>query len=250
MLLVGAGRCWCPAAREIQNRGDLGLDICGFVDDNPDKLGSLIQGVRVLGAHRDLPRLVSTDVDHVVITIAKAPGSSCAGSSKICEQIPVKARIIPGLFEILDGSVEVSRIRDVEIEDLLGRDAVRLEDAASDFLAGKSVMVTGAGGSIGSNCPPGGPLRGRQRAAGGAGRVRPVRHRPRARQTWPDRTVVPLVADVGRPGGLQPARHPLPVGGVGNQRHQGQLAPLLAQPAVDLEQNELGPLDQQQVPAP
>lgn len=200
VLLVGAGRAGVLAAKEIQNRGDLGLDIRGFVDDSPEKLGSVIQGVRVLGATRDLPRLVSElDVDHVVITIAKASRLELRRIVEVCEHVPVKARIIPGLFEILDGSVEVSRIRDVEIEDLLGRDAIRLEDdVVRDFVADKAVMVTGAGGSIGSELA-------RQAARFGAGSVLLVERAEFAlfdvdrelRQTWPDRTIVPLVADVG-----------------------------------------------------
>ena len=199
VLLVGAGRAGVLAAREIQNRGDLGLDIRGFIDDDPEKIGTVIQGVKVLGGSREIPRLVAErDVDHVVITIAKASRSELRRLIEICERVPVKARIIPGLYEIIDGSVEVSRIRDVEIEDLLGRDAVKLdEEVVRDFIAGKTVMVTGAGGSIGSELA-------RQVARFGAGSLLLVERAEFAlfdidreiRLGWPDRTVVPLVADV------------------------------------------------------
>jgi len=152
VLLVGAGRAGVLAAREISGRGGMDLDIRGFVDDDEHKIGTVILGFKVLGGTRDLPRLVREhSVDHVVITIARASRQDLRRIVDICEGIPVKARIIPGLFEILSGSVEVSRIRDVEIEDLLGREAVQLdEDVIRGFLAGKTVMVTGAGGSIGS----------------------------------------------------------------------------------------------------
>lgn len=151
-LLIGAGRAGVLAAKEILSRGDMNLEIVGFVDDDFKKLGSVISRVKVLGKTADLPRMVRTlDVDHVIITIAQASRDEIRRITKICEDIPIKVRIIPGLYEILDGRVEISRIRDVQIEDLLGREPVQLDlDSISRELAGKTVMVTGAGGSIGS----------------------------------------------------------------------------------------------------
>jgi FlaA1/EpsC-like NDP-sugar epimerase len=152
VLLVGAGRAGVLAVKEILSRRDTDLNIMGFVDDDPIKQGSAISRVKVLGATRDLPRLVrKLEIDHVVITIAQASRQEILRIVKLCEEIPVKVRIIPGLYEILEGRVEISRIRDVQIEDLLGREPVQLDiDSISKELAGKTVMVTGAGGSIGS----------------------------------------------------------------------------------------------------
>ncbi len=152
VLLVGAGRAGVLVAKEIQGRGDSGLKIVGFVDDDPQKQGAVVQTVRVLGTTRDVARLASEyEIDHVVITIAKASRRELKRIVEICERNGVRTRIIPGLYEILDGRVEVSEIRDIQIEDLLGRDPVRLEvDQVAEFLRGKVVMVTGAGGSIGS----------------------------------------------------------------------------------------------------
>jgi FlaA1/EpsC-like NDP-sugar epimerase len=152
VLLIGAGRAGVLTAREIQNRGDMNLEIKGFVDDDQTKIGSVIQGVKVLGTTEDLPRLVCEhQVDHVVISLAQAPRQSFRRILDICRSIPVKVQVIPGLYEILQGRVQVSRLRDVQIEDLLGREPVRLdEEAMARFLKGKRVMVTGAGGSIGS----------------------------------------------------------------------------------------------------
>jgi FlaA1/EpsC-like NDP-sugar epimerase len=199
VLLAGAGRAGVMAAKEIQGRGDLGLEVVGFVDDDREKQGSVIQGVRVLGATRDIPRLVDTlGIDHVVITIAKASRKDIRRIMEICETIPIKVRIIPGLYEILGGQVEISRIRDVEIEDLLGRDPVRLEEnEVSAFIAGRAVMVTGAGGSIGSEIA-------RQVARFRAGTLLLVERAEfvlfdidrELRQTFPDVAIVPLVADV------------------------------------------------------
>ncbi|MGH9872173.1 MAG: polysaccharide biosynthesis protein [Pyrinomonadaceae bacterium] len=153
VLLIGAGRAGLLAAKEIDARGDLDLAIKGFVDDDRAKLGrSVVQGHRVLGATQDLPRLVHTHgINHVIITVAHASRHQIHRIVKICDSIPVKVRIIPELYEIIEGQVEISRIRDVEIEDLLGREPVQLDtQSINEELAGKTVMVTGAGGSIGS----------------------------------------------------------------------------------------------------
>ncbi len=152
VLLVGAGRAGVQAAREILNRGDMGLDIYGFVDDDPMKQGTVIQGIKVIGTTADLPALAKElEIHHVVITIAQASRSDIRRIVEICESVPIKAQIIPGLYQILSGTVEISRIRDVEIEDLLGREVVNLDEKQLEvFLAGKTVMVTGAGGSIGA----------------------------------------------------------------------------------------------------
>jgi FlaA1/EpsC-like NDP-sugar epimerase len=199
VLLVGAGQAGVLAAKEIHNRGDVNLDIKGFVDDDPAKKGTVIQGVKVIGTTRDLPRLVpELDIDHVVITIAQASRTEIRRIIEICESVPVKTQIIPGLYQILSGAVEISRIRDVEIEDLLGREPVVLEEELlRSFLEGKTVMVTGAGGSIGAELA-------RQAARFGAGRLLLVERAEFAlfdidrelRGDWPKLSIVPLVADV------------------------------------------------------
>jgi len=153
VLLIGAGQAGVLAAKEIEGRGDLDLEIKGFIDDDRMKLGrSVVQRHKVLGTTDDLPELVETlHIDHVVITIAQASRQEIYRIVKICEEIPIRVRIIPGLYEILDGRVEITRIRDVQIEALLGREPVQLNvDSISMELAGKTVLVTGAGGSIGS----------------------------------------------------------------------------------------------------
>jgi FlaA1/EpsC-like NDP-sugar epimerase len=152
VLLIGAGRAGVLAAKEIKAHGHLEIEIKGFVDDDPRKLGQVIYGVKVLGDTTDLPRLArKLGIEHAVITIAEASGREIRRVLKICEQIPLKVRIIPALYEILSGQAEVSRIRDVQIEDLLGRAPVALDEASMRrLLAGKRVLVTGAGGSIGA----------------------------------------------------------------------------------------------------
>ena len=152
VLLIGAGRAGVVVCREIQSRGDTGIEPVGFVDDDAAKQGTVIQGVKVIGTTDELPQLVrETAVDHVIITIANTPAREIRRIVSVCERIPIRVRIIPGLYEILEEKVSISRIRDVQIEDLLGRAPVELlRDSVEKLVRGQVVLVTGAGGSIGS----------------------------------------------------------------------------------------------------
>ncbi|MCM3877402.1 MAG: polysaccharide biosynthesis protein [Thermoanaerobaculia bacterium] len=200
VLLVGAGRAGVLALREILGRGDAELNVRGFVDDDPAKQDSVIQGVRVLGTTGELAGLVRhLAIDEVVITIVRAPRKAIRRIVRVCEEIPVRVRIMPGIWEILQGDVEVSSIRDVQIEDLLGRDPVTLdEEELRRFLVGSVVMVTGAGGSIGSELA-------RQVARLGPRQLLLVERAEFAlfdvdreiRRRWPDSRPVAVVADVG-----------------------------------------------------
>lgn len=151
-LFVGAGRVGALAVRDVIGRADAELDVKGFVDDDRRKKGGSVSGVKVLGTTDDLARLVDElNIEQVVIAIDQAQGKDIRRVLDVCREIPVKARIVPSLHEIIHGRVQISRIRDVQIEDLLGREAVRLDDEnLNEFLSDKVVMVTGAGGSIGS----------------------------------------------------------------------------------------------------
>ncbi|HYN22841.1 MAG TPA: nucleoside-diphosphate sugar epimerase/dehydratase, partial [Thermoanaerobaculia bacterium] len=152
VLLVGAGRGGVLAVREIQGRGDVDIEVVGFVDDDPLKQGTVIHGVKVLGTIRDLPRLVNElGIDHVVITIAETRRQLLRRIAEVCQKSGVRMRSVPGFYEILQGKVEISRMRDVAVETLLGREPIYLDQTELDrFLGGKRVLVTGAGGSIGS----------------------------------------------------------------------------------------------------
>ncbi len=152
VLLIGAGRAGVVVAKELANRPDLGLQPVGFIDDDPHKLGTTIHGVRVLGRSSELGELVKRHkVEEVVITIASASGGTIRNLVKRCDEVSVPAKIIPGISEILDGKVNLSRIRQVSIEDLLGREAVHLDmELVAGLVTDRSVVVTGAGGSIGS----------------------------------------------------------------------------------------------------
>ncbi|MGE0360229.1 MAG: polysaccharide biosynthesis protein [Vicinamibacterales bacterium] len=152
VLLIGAGRSGMMAAREIQSNPKSALEVRGFVDDDPNKRGTVIQGIRVVGTTQDLPTLVGSEgIDHVVVTIETLSRAQFQRIRDICDAIPVKVRIAPSMSEILDGRLQVSRIRDVQVEDLLGRAPVDLDVSdMARLISGRTVMVTGAGGSIGS----------------------------------------------------------------------------------------------------
>ena len=151
-LLIGAGRAGVAVAREIALRPDLGIDIRGFIDDDTKKIGTMIQGLQVMGDTASIPQLTGRhEIDQALITIASASGGAIRRIMGICEQVPLQVKIIPAMYEILDGRVNLSRIREVTIEDLLGRDVIVLDkDSIGGYLSGKRVMITGAGGSIGS----------------------------------------------------------------------------------------------------
>lgn len=154
VLLVGAGNAGIMAVKEITSRPDLGLNPVGFVDDDSSKWSTILFNVPVLGATNDLPRLVAKlDVDLVIITMASAPRQTITRIVNLCEAVSVPVQIIPGLYEILSSQVSVSRMRAVEIEDLLGRNPINVAEWRRDtehIYCGKTILVTGAGGSIGS----------------------------------------------------------------------------------------------------
>ncbi len=151
-LLIGAGEVGATVAKELAAHPDLGMRVVGFVDDDPAKRGQILHGIPVLGATDDLETLVEkVDADAIVITISSARGSDVRRIVRYCEVVGIQPKIVPALHELLDGRINVSRIRDVSIDDLLGREPVDLEvDLVKQLVAGKRVLVTGAGGSIGS----------------------------------------------------------------------------------------------------
>jgi FlaA1/EpsC-like NDP-sugar epimerase len=151
VLIVGAGDAGAMIVREMRNNPAIGLEPVGYIDDNPAKVGMRIRDLPVLGTRESIPRLVREhDVDEVLIAIPTASGRAIREIKEICESVPVAFKTIPGMFELLDGRVKVSQIRDVQIEDLLRRDPVRIQADDAFYLRDRVVLVTGAGGSIGA----------------------------------------------------------------------------------------------------
>jgi FlaA1/EpsC-like NDP-sugar epimerase len=153
-ILIGAGDAGNLVVKELKRRPDLGLNVVGFVDDDVQKHLSTIQGVRVLGDTSRLPEIVRRHrVEEAVITIANASSKDIRRIKEACEKARIKVRIVPGLFELFDDEVKIMKIRDINIEDVLGRSVVRFDNHRREVMSryhGKRIMVTGAGGSIGS----------------------------------------------------------------------------------------------------
>ena len=152
VLLIGAGHTGLRLASEIRRFGRTDLEVKGFVDDEPSAQGAVIQGVRVVGTTSDLPVLVAEHrIDHVLVGLERPSPEELRYIVALCADAHVRVRIIENLADVLVGQVGVRQLRDVRIEDLLGREAVRLDESrVAGFLAGKRVMITGAGGSIGA----------------------------------------------------------------------------------------------------
>jgi len=152
ILIVGAGEAGRMLARELRVRAADQYTLLGFVDDAPGLTGTDFDGSPVLGVGDDLPRLVDElGAQEVIISVPSAGRDFVRRVVRLCRDAGVPFRIVPGLLEIIDGPVHLEQIRDVHPEDLLGRDSVVFQDdAITASLSGKTVMVTGAGGSIGS----------------------------------------------------------------------------------------------------
>ncbi len=152
-LLVGAGDAGVMTLREINRREELGLKVIGFLDDNQSKLKTVIQGVTVLGTTTELEQVArSQRIDQIIITIANARRKSIRRIIELCDGTGLPVKIIPALHEILGNQVTVSNLRRVEIEDLLGRDSINIDEwleGNRTAYRGKEILVTGAGGSIG-----------------------------------------------------------------------------------------------------
>ena len=152
VLLIGAGEAGVIVARELVNRPDLGLQPVGFIDDDPLKIGTLVGGLPVLGRTADVGAIAERKrVGRVLITIANARGAEIRRITELCRDAELEPKIIPGIHEIVGEKVNLSRIREIAIEDLLGREPVRLDEAVvGASIRSRVVLVTGAGGSIGS----------------------------------------------------------------------------------------------------
>jgi FlaA1/EpsC-like NDP-sugar epimerase len=151
-ILIGAGRAGVLVAKEIVARPDMGIIPVGFLDDDRVKLGTVVHGIPVVGTTEALGReCAKRGAKQAIITMASAPGSEVRRITRLCERNRIPVKIVPGLFEIVGGRVNLSRIRPVAIEDLLRRDQVTLdEDGIHRVVRDRTVLVTGAGGSIGS----------------------------------------------------------------------------------------------------
>ena len=153
VLIVGAGNGGQLVATELRRNPGLGGVPIGFVDDDPLKSGARVAGLKIEGTTDDLPSVLdASEPDEVIIAIPSAPGELRQKVVTACRARGIPVRTLPTVFELLSGGVNVMRqLREVQVEDVLGREPMRLEiDRVGAYLAGEIVLVTGAGGSIGS----------------------------------------------------------------------------------------------------
>ncbi|MGE5293411.1 MAG: polysaccharide biosynthesis protein [Solirubrobacterales bacterium] len=152
LLIVGAGNAGEALLREIHRMHVTQYDVVGFIDDDPVKQGTSIHGITVLGTVSQLPRICKDrNIEEIAIAIPSATRQQLRRVIQVCEGAQIRFRTVPSITDIASGKLRVSEIRDVDINDLLGREVVRLDlDRIEAFARDKTILITGAGGSIGS----------------------------------------------------------------------------------------------------
>jgi FlaA1/EpsC-like NDP-sugar epimerase len=152
LLIVGAGEAGIMILNEIKSHPELNYDLVGFIDDDINKKDKNIQDIKILGTREKLPGIISENkVDEVIIAMPSVEGGIIRSTINICQDCKTNFKIVPGLWEIINGNVTINQVRQVNEIDLLGRETVSIEkDNIRQFLKAKKVMITGGGGSIGS----------------------------------------------------------------------------------------------------
>ena len=151
-LIIGAGDAGATIAREIERYHKRSRKVIGFIDDDESKFNRLMGGVRILGNRHDIPSIVKENkVKEIIIAMPSVTRNEIRNIMEICSPLKCKVNTLPGMYQLLDDEVLVSHLHPVSIEDLLERDEVRLDmDVVEHYIRDKVVLVTGAGGSIGS----------------------------------------------------------------------------------------------------
>ena len=151
VIIIGAGDAGEIVAREIKKTSSGEYDVVGFVDDKRSKKGKAIHGKPVLGSIAELPELAKKyNITQAIIAIPSATGDQVRHITELCEKANITFKITPGLFEVIERGIAVNQLREVQIEDLLGRQVVETDLGSINNFHGKTVLVTGSGGSIGS----------------------------------------------------------------------------------------------------
>lgn len=152
VLIIGAGDAGAMIARELRQRFYETKNLIGFIDDDRSKIKNRLFGVPVLGTRDNLPEVVCKyGITEIIIAIPSANGERLREIFKACRETKCTVKTAPGLYEIIDGQVTVDQLRNIDLEDILRRDPVKLDlGQIAGYLTGKRVLVTGAGGSIGS----------------------------------------------------------------------------------------------------
>lgn len=152
VLIIGAGVAGTDVATEIKRNPDMGLNVVGFIDDDPNKMNKTVGGVSVFGTKNDLEKVIrKLEIEEVIIAIPSAEGETINSYVKACSDLHVRFSIVPRVREIIEGVAKIESVRKVRIEDILGRPVIKGDvlDLKS-FLRSKKILITGAAGSIGS----------------------------------------------------------------------------------------------------
>ncbi|MBD5527046.1 MAG: polysaccharide biosynthesis protein [Lachnospiraceae bacterium] len=151
-MIVGAGASGNAILQEIQSSKYLSMHVACFIDDNPGCQGKYLRGVPIVGGREKIAESVEKyDIDEIIIAIPSANRSALRPLIEICKETGCRIQILPGMYQIIKGDVNVSNLREVQIEDLLGRDPIEVNvDEIIGYVQNKTVLVTGGGGSIGS----------------------------------------------------------------------------------------------------
>ncbi len=152
VLVIGAGDAGALIVKELKNHLERNYNVVGILDDDHNKKGHRLNGTLVLGSINQIDEVVERyHIDEIIIAIPSASREETKEIVNRCKETEAKIKILPGVYELIDGKVTVNQIREVKIEDLLGRDSVHLDTGSIEsYIKGKRVMVTGGGGSIGS----------------------------------------------------------------------------------------------------
>lgn len=152
VMVVGAGSAGSSLIKEIQNSQHINKRLVGVIDDDPAKRGTFIHGVRVVGTREDIiDRAAALAVDEIMIALPSASAREIKEIVEICKETGCELKRLPGIYQLVNGEVSISKLKDVDVNDLLGRDPVIVNlDAIMDYVSGQVVLVTGGGGSIGS----------------------------------------------------------------------------------------------------
>lgn len=152
IMIIGGGEAGAMIIKEFQNSRYLNQHVSCVIDDNPAKQGKYLRGIEIMGGRDDICRLAAElKIDEIIVALPSVPQSEVRKILNICKETDCELKVLPGLYQMINGEVSVSKLRKVEIEDLLGREVIQVKiDEVVKYVSGKTVLVTGGGGSIGS----------------------------------------------------------------------------------------------------
>ncbi len=152
VMIIGAGDAGNSIIKEIVTSNFSTMTVACIIDDNKEKWGSYIQGIKVVGGREKILEYADLHaIDEIFVAIPSASRQTIRGILEICKETECKLRVLPGIYQLVNGEVNVSKLRDVEVEDILGRDPIKVDlDSILGYVKDKVVMITGGGGSIGS----------------------------------------------------------------------------------------------------